>query len=400
MKEKDNMNRYDAAYFSEPIDRCGTHTYKWDMLQAKEGRELLPVWVADMDFRCAEEVTAAVVRRAKHPVYGYTEQPDSLTEAMLDFMKRRHGVSLAKKQQLTLPGVVPGLRIAVQTFTEVGDGVLVQPPVYGPFFDSITQNDRRLVENPLIPDEAGRYHMDLEGMETAFRSGVKLALLCNPHNPVARAWTREELQSVYSLCKRYGVMLVADEIHQDFVYESGAFVSAVTLDESADAKIVVLTSAGKTFNLAGLQQGVLFTRNQQAKQAMEKAMCDAGVASGNIFALTATEAAYRWGEDWLNGLLAYLADAHILLKEALAEKLPDAVMSPQEATFLAWIDLRAYGFTTAELMRRTHEQGVALSPGTFFSKTLGEGFLRFNFGCPHSQTIEAVERLAKAIRAY
>ncbi|MDD3212974.1 MAG: PatB family C-S lyase [Eubacteriales bacterium] len=394
------MNRYDADFFSQPIDRCGTNTYKWDMLQAKEGRKLLPVWVADMDFRCADEITEAIARRAQHPVYGYTEQPDSLAETMLAFMQRRHGVALTKEQQAILPGVVPGLRIAVRTFTQAGDGVLIQPPVYGPFFDVIRQNDRRIVENPLVPDAENRYHMDLEGMEKAFQSGVKLALLCNPHNPVARAWTREELQNAYALCKRYGVMLVVDEIHQDFVYGRGAFVSAMTLDEDADAKIIVLTSAGKTFNLAGLQQGVLFTRNRQAKHAMEITMRDAGVAAGNIFALTATEAAYRCGEEWLDGLLAYLNDARSLLSEALAEHLPDAVMSPQEATFLAWIDLRAYGLTTDELMRRTHEQGVALSPGTFFSKTLGEGFLRFNFGCPHSQTLEAVERLAKAINIH
>ncbi|MCE5342014.1 MAG: PatB family C-S lyase [Eubacteriales bacterium] len=391
-------NRYNDAFFNEPIDRCGTDCYKWDQLTVREGRELLPMWVADMDFRCANEVTEAVLRRAQHPVYGYTESSPSATEAMLQFMRRRHGINLTIEQQAILPGVVPGLRAAVNTFTRPGDGILVQPPVYGPFYDSAVQNGRRVVENPLQADETGRYRMDLEGMEAAFCGGVKLALLCNPHNPVARAWSIDELRAMYALCRRYDVLLVADEIHQDFVYERGGFISALALDEREDANIIVLTSAGKTFNLAGLQQGVLLTRNSRLLHAMVESMRHVGITAGNIFALTATEAAYRYGDPWLDALLHYLDEARTLLGRELAARLPEAVMSPQDATYLAWLDLRAYGMTTAELVHRTHAQGVAFSPGTFFGKTAGEGFLRFNFGCPHSQTLEAIKRLEKAIK--
>ena len=392
------MNKYDFSFFNEPIDRRGTDCFKWDALAAKEGPELLPMWVADMDFRCAGEVTGALASRAKHPVYGYTVQTDAAVDAMLSFQERRHGVRLTREQQLLLPGVVPGLRLAVSAFTRPVDGVLIQPPVYGPFFDAPRRLGRRVVENPLVADGAGRYRMDLAGMEAAFQSGVKLALLCNPHNPVARAWTREELQGAYALCRRYDVMMVVDEIHQDFVFEPGAFVSAMTLDDGENAGLAVLTSAGKTFNIAGLQQGVLLTCNPAVKSAVADAMRAVGAEAGNIFALAGTEAAYRYGEKWLDGLLAYLDRARALLRETVAARLPKAVMAPQEATFLAWLDLRAYGFTDEELTRRTHGAGVAFSSGTAFDPVRGEGFLRLNFGCPHAQTLEAVERLEKALQ--
>lgn len=392
------MNKYDFSFFDCPIDRCGTATYKWDMLHEREKCDLLPMWVADMDFRCADEVSEAIIRRAQHPVFGYTTQTDSAVQAMLDFLLKHDGIALTKGQQAILPGVVPGLRTAVNVFTEPGEGVLIQPPVYGPFFAAVRQNGRKLVENPLITDAEGRYQMDFDGMEKAFQGGVRLALLCSPHNPVARVWSRQELDKVYALCKQYGVTLVVDEIHRDFVYEKDAFTTALKLDEAEDANIIVLTSAGKTFNLAGLQQGALLTRNAAAKERMVRHMHRMGVEAGNIFAMTATEAAYRDGEAWFAGLMAYLDAARKMLKDELTKRLPKAIMAEQEATYLAWLDLRAYGFSTAELMRRTHQAGVAFNPGTDFDPRQGEGFLRFNFGCPHNQTLDALNRLEKAIK--
>ena len=357
------------------------------------------MWVADMDFRCPTEVAEAICARAAHPVYGYTEQTEQSVQAMLDFMNRRHGVSLTREQQVTVPCVVTGLRVAVRAFTGPGDGVLIQPPVYGPFFDSIRQNGREVVVNPLISDAEGHYRMDFEGMEQAFSNGVRLAILCSPHNPVARIWSREELANVYALCVRYDVTLLVDEIHSDFIFERGAFTSALHLDESESAKLAVLTSASKTFNLAGLQQAVLLTRNPSIRCTVIEQLKQTGVVSGNIFALVGTEAAYREGDAWLDGMIAYLDAARALLREELAQRLPQAIMSPQEATYLAWLDLRAYGFSSAELMKRTYEQGVAFTSGQFFDPKLGDGFLRFNFACPHSQTLEAVKRLEKAIQA-
>jgi len=388
---------YDWNYFDEPIERCGTACEKWDGLMERERRTLLPMWVADMDFRCPREVTDALVKRAQHPVFGYTDQTESAIQAMLDFTQRHYSVTVTSNQQTTLPCVVTGLRAAVRVCTNPGDGVLIQPPVYGPFFDAVRDNGRVLVPNPLIGDENGYYRMDFEGMEAAFQNGVKLALLCSPHNPVGRVWSREELSRVYSLCVRYGVTLVVDEIHADFVFAKGSFTDALLLDASEQAKIIVLSSASKTFNIAGLRQAVMLTRNQELRQMIHADLRQAGVVAGNIFSFTATEAAYRYGDEWLETLIRYLDDGRALLKNELTKRLPKAVMSPLEATYLAWIDLRAYGLSTDELMKRTYEQGVAFTSGLFFDQQLGEGYLRFNFACPHSQTLEAVKRLENAI---
>ena len=389
--------KYDAAFFDQPIDRCCTACEKWDGLKETEHKELLPMWVADMDIRCAQEIVNALTSRAAHPVYGYTYQRDSAVDAMLDFHKRRYQLSLTAEEQVIVPCVITGLQTAVLTLTEPGDAVLVQPPVYGPFFSSITGNGRKIVKNQLVRDADGRYQIDFGQLEAQLKEGIKLMLLCNPHNPVSRTWSREELAGIYALCKRYGTTLIADEIHSAFVYEQGAFTSALLLDEAKDAKIVVLNSATKAFNIAGLRQAVLMTRNQAMKDAMVQTMERTGAAGVNIFALEATEAAYRDGDTWLDALLAYLDTARGIVKEELSKRLPEAVLTPIEATYMGWIDFRAYGMSGEELMAATHAEGVALTDGRFFDRELGDGFLRINFACPHSQTRQAMELLERAI---
>lgn len=389
---------YDFSFFDEPIDRRGTACDKWDGINAGRACELLPMWVADMDFRCPTEVTEALVARAMHPVYGYTEPPQAAGEALVGYLQRRHGIALAPEQQTTLPCVVTGLKAAVRTQTRPGDGVLIQPPVYGPFYSSVTDNGRRVVENRLIADAQGLYRMDFEGMEAAFQNGVRLMLLCNPHNPGGRAWTQEELTRVCALCEAYGVTLVSDEIHMDFVYRPAHFVSVLNIAQGEDARVAVLSSASKTFNLAGLRQAALLTRNAHLHETLIRDMDNAGVVSGNLFSYIAAEAAYRYGDAWLDGLTAYLDAGRALVARELAARLPKAVLAPVQSTFLAWLDLRAYGLPCAELTRRTHREGVALTPGTFFGKETGEGYMRLNFGCPHSQTLEALKRLEAAVK--
>ncbi len=389
---------YDKAFFDEPIERRNTACEKWDGIREREGRELNPMWVADMDFRCPAEVTEALIKRAEHPVYGYTEQTEAAIGAMLDFMKRRHHLSLAREQQAMMPCVVSGLRAAVLSQTAPGDKVIVQPPVYGPFFASVRENDRVVAESPLLCGEDGRYIMDLEGVERHCREGAKLMLLCNPHNPVGRAWTRGELQALLDILQTYGVVLVSDEIHEDFVFEKDGFTPVLSLATAQDARVVALTSASKTFNLAGLHQAALFTRNQELKNALADTMHRVGVVQGNIFGMVATEAAYRYGDAWLDGLLSYVKLAEKLARDELARRLPEVVLSPLEATYLGWMNMRAFGLSTDELMKRTHAAGVAFTPGTFFGAEAGEGFLRINLACPHSQTLDAIKRLEKAIK--
>lgn len=389
---------YDKAFFDQPFDRRGTACVKWDVMEKNVGPDLNPMWVADMDFVGPEEITQAMVKRAAHPAYGYTEQTEAATQAMIDFMKRRHNVTITAEEQIMLPCVITGLRSAVTSFTQPGDKVIIQPPVYGPFFYSATDNERPLAECPLHCDEKGYYTMDLEAVEKACQNGAKLMMLCNPHNPVGRAWTRQELTELWNLLKRYDVLLVSDEIHEDFVYEKGAFTSMLNVATGENDKVVTLTSVSKTFNLAGLQQAVAFSHNKELLAAMNKTMHNAGVTCGNIFGLVASEAAYRYGDAWLDGMLAYIHEGEQILREELAARLPEAILTPLEATYLGWIDLKAYGFNVEELRTRTREAGVEFTGGTFFGEEAGEYHVRINLACQHERIRLAAQQLEKAIK--
>ncbi len=388
--------KYDKAFFDAPFNRRGTNCVKWDGVEARLGHEVNPMWVADMDFPCPEEITRALVERAAHPAYGYTDQAKSATKAMLDFMQRRHGVELTEEEQILLPCVITGLRAAVLSFTQPGDQVIILTPVYGPFYASVRDNDRVVAECRMIRDESGRYAMDLEAVENACRAGAKMMILCNPHNPVGRLWSREELSALWSILKRYDVLLISDEIHEDFVFEKGAFVPMLTVADKGE-KVVALTSASKTFNLAGLQQAVAFSHDTALLKAMEACMHNVGVVQGNIFGMIATEAAYTYGDEWLDGMLAYIKEGEGILRAELAEKLPKATLAPLEATYLAWVDISAYGVATAEAIERGRKAGVELTPGTMFGPETGEGYLRMNLACQHDRIRQAVNQLAKAL---
>ncbi len=393
------MRTYDKAFFDQGVDRRNTACEKWDGMCERIGHDVLPMWVADMDFPCADEIMQAIRRRAEHPVFGYTDFGAQCGQALLDFLHRRHGLKLELKHHAMLPCVITGLKTAVLSLTEPGDGVIIQPPVYGPFYGSVRDNGRKLCECPLDRDENGRYTMNLSLVEEALKGGAKLMLLCNPHNPAGRAWSREELTELWQLLSRYGCALVSDEIHMDFVLGQRPFVPILSVAQGEQDRVAALTSASKTINLAGLQQAALLCRNQEMLSAMTRQMQCAGVTQGNIFAMAACEAAHRAGDAWLDGLLDYLRQAYALLERELCQRLPKAVLTPLEATYLAWVDLRAYGFTPEELNQRTHDHGVAFTEGTFFGQESGAGFLRINLACPHSHTLEAVKRLEAAIKA-
>ena len=384
-------------FFNQSINRAGTNSIKWDEFSTPQGEELNPFWIADMDFACPPAVTEALIERAKHPIYGYTEQPAKAKQAMLDFMKRHHNLSLSVNDQVMLPCVITGLRIAVSVYSNVGDSVIIQPPVYNPFFDSIEEQERNVALCPLLRDENNYYQMDYEAIENACKAGAKVMLLCNPHNPVGRCFTKEELTKLYLLLKQYDVLLVSDEIHQDFVFSPHVFTPILTIATEEDAKVVALSSVSKTFNVAGLQQAVLLTRNQTIKTKIEKSLHSIGVTAGNIFAIVGTEAAYRYGDEWLEAVSIYLKKGYDILCEEIHKRLNKAIVTPLEATYLAWVDVSAYGLTTSEVIKRSIEQGVAFTAGTIYGKEEGEGFLRINFGCPHERIVDAIIRLEKAI---
>ena len=386
--------KFDEAFFDQGIDRAGTRCEKWDGARKAHGEDILPLWVADMDFPSPPAVQEALIQRARHGTYGYTELLDDDFEALTSFWQRRHGLTVRKEDVLLLPCVITGMRVAINALTQPGDGVIIQSPVYGPFRFSVEATGRKLLDAPLIRREDGRYDMDLAAVEAHLKNGASLMMLCSPHNPVSRAWTRQELSDLLALLKRYDVPLVSDEIHADFVYAPGTFVPALTVEQE---NVISLCAPSKTFNLAGLQQASLFCPDEQVRKALEAQIEASGVRSGNLFALEATRAAYNEGDGWLDGLLAYLDGNRRRLAELVRELLPKAVLTPMEATYLGWLDLRAYCPTTDELMKRSLSAGVYFTGGTFFGEA-GDGFLRVNIGCPRRNIEEGIARLAKALK--
>ena len=387
--------RFDEEYFDAGLYRMGTRCEKWDEARAENGEDILPLWVADMDFPSPPAVQEAILKRAGHPTYGYTAEMADDHQALIDFWQRRHGLRIQAESLTLLPCVVTGIRCAILALTQPGDKVLIQSPVYGPFRMSVQATGRTLADAPMLRDDQGRYSMDFSGIEAQLRDGAKLMILCSPHNPASRAWTRDELTALIELLDKYNVPLVSDEIHADFVYAPNTFVPVLSI---SDKNVLSLCAASKTFNLAGLQQACCICPDEGIRTAFRHEMDKAGVRSGNIFALEATRAAYNEGDAWLDGLMAYLDGNRKHLAALVAEHLPRAVLTPIEATYLGWIDLRAYGFGEEELRKRTVAAGVQFTGGKFFGDN-GDGFLRINIGCPRRYITEGVLRLKRALEA-
>ena len=384
---------FDESYFDRGIDRIGTRCEKWDGAMKQGGADLIPLWVADMDFPSPPAVQEALIRRARHGTYGYTELLDDDYAALTDFWQRRHGLTVTKEDVTLLPCVISGMRAAILALTQPGDGVIIQSPVYGPFRFSVEATGRTLLDAPLKRRDDGRYDMDLAAVEAQLKNGASLMMLCSPHNPVSRAWSRQELSDLLALLKRYDVPLVSDEIHADFVFAPQAFVPVLSIEQE---NVLSLCAPSKTFNLAGLQQASCLCRDEQMRKTFQAQIDASGVRSGNLFALEATRAAYNEGDAWLDGLLAYLDGNRRRLAELVGELLPRAILTPMEATYLGWLDLRAYGHNTEELERRALAEGVQFTGGTFFGDA-GDGFLRVNIGCPRRNIEEGMKRLAKAL---
>lgn len=386
---------FDRSYFDRGLDRMGTRSEKWDACRREHGEKTLPMWVADMDFPSPPACAEAIMKRAAHPTYCYTEICPDDAEAAAGFWKRRHGLTVDPEQIIMLPCVVTGLKTAIRALTAPGDGVIIMSPVYGPFRFSVEATGRRLMDVPLTKSADHRYVMDLAAVEAALAAGGRLIMLCSPHNPVGRLWTRAELTALLSLLDHYDAYLVSDEIHADFVYEKDAFIPVLSLRRD---RVLSLCAASKTFNLAGLQQASAFCPDDLIRGRMERALSEAGVTSGNIFALEATRAAYNEGDAWLDGLIAYLDDNRRYLADWLAKELPHVKAAPVEATYLAWLDCSEYGYSCAEIMERCEKAGLVLTAGTFFGNG-GEGFMRLNFACPRSLLKEGLYRLKTALES-
>ncbi|WP_168119899.1 MalY/PatB family protein [Paenibacillus sp. HB172176] len=385
--------------FDEMIDRRNTRSYKWDQSEVLFGSaDILPLWVADMDFASPPAVKEVLLKRAAIGAYGYAVRSESYLDAIVNWFKRRHNWELQKDFITDSPSVVTSLSVAVEQFSEPGASVVLQSPVYYPFYDVITSNGRKVAKNPLIIRN-GRFEMDLEQLEALFQEGAKLLLLCSPHNPGGRVWEREELLALGELCVRYGVTIVSDEIHCDLTYSGHTHIPLASLSpEIADITITTL-AATKTFNLPGLHTSFMVITNKAIKSRMDKRMHTLSLHMAQHFAQDAVEAAYNDGEEWLDAMMAYVEGNLNYAMDFLQRELPQIKPLKPDGTYLLWLDCRELGLDKEGLKELMFKRAkVAFSEGSVFG-TEGEGWLRVNLACPRSILERALRQFSDAVRS-
>lgn len=385
------MTNYD---FDELIPRRGTHSVKWDEQPAPD---MLPMWVADMDFRTAPAVVEALRRRVEHGIFGYAKVPESYHTAITGWFSRRHGWAPEREWILPTTGVIPALSAILRALTRPGDKVLMQTPVYNHFFISVANSGCEAAECELIYRD-NTYTIDFDALErTAADPGVTLMLLCNPHNPAGRVWTPEELRRIGEICLRNNVFVVADEIHCELIMPGFRYTPFASLSEEFARHSVTCTSPSKAFNLAGLQVANIFAADTAIRERIGEALHRNETGEISPFAIDALTAAYNEGAEWLDALNGYLYENYLFLRDFLARELPQYPVLPLEGTYLAWIDCRATGMTSETLADRLLTEGrLFINPGSIYGPA-GEGFIRLNIACPRTLLTDGLERLKKAL---
>lgn len=384
--------------FDTIINREHTNSVKYDGRQAYFGTaDVSPLWVADMDFAVPPCVTQALVERVQHPVFGYTLYPDSVYESIVQWFARRHGWAIERDWILMAPGVVPSLFAVVQACANIGEGVIVQPPVYFPFFSAVTTNQRVLIQNPLR-EVNGHYSIDIEHLEQCAQKGARLLLLCTPHNPVGRVWRDEELLAVLRIARKYHLTILSDDIHCDLIYSNATHKMLGRLAEPQD-KIITTIAPNKTFNIPGLGLSALIVPDASQRQAIKHVFESLHVSNTNPLSIAAFEAAYRGGDQWLDSLMAYLEKNRDFVVNYLHEFIPSIKVNAPEATYLMWLDCRALGLKDTQLrdlfVNKAH---LGLNPGIVFGEG-GSGFMRMNIGTTSTRIESALHQLRAAIDA-
>ncbi|MGM8216507.1 MalY/PatB family protein [Bacillaceae bacterium W0354] len=384
--------------FKQIIKRENTRAVKWDMRENLFGRDdVLPMWVADMDFLTVPQLKDAIIERAEHNLYGYTTYDQEIIDLVIQWVKDRHDFDVDPNLISFSSGVIPSLHALVQAFTKEKDKIVIQPPVYPPFFAVIKSHNREILENPLTY-ENGYYSMNLEQLEEHFKNGAKAFILCSPHNPVGRVWTKDELQKVAELCVKYNVYLFSDEIHNDVVFNNSKHYPIANLNESIKQLTFSLMAPSKTFNVAGLQASYIISPNPEAKKAFDAQLLKQGFSSLNTFGCVALEAVYKHGKTWLENLLKQLEDNRNMVIEQINKSgLPIHVVK-SEGTYLVWLDFTQTGLDHEEIKRKLiHEAKLGLNDGLTFG-TQGEKFMRMNIACPPSTIEEGLNRLITAFK--
>lgn len=385
-----------AFDFDANFDRRNTNCDKWDGLKAKFGRDdILPMWVADMDFPAPQPVLDAICAKVREGALGYPKFPDSLRDAIRRWERSHYGWDFPRKAVCWAQGVVAGLSFATEAYTKPGDGMIIQTPVYPPFYRTVREAGRNIVKNPL-KYENGRYTMDFEGLEKLVTPTCRTLILCSPHNPVARVWTEEELEKLADIARRKNMLIISDEIHQDLVYSDAKHICLATLP-GMEKRTVTFIAPSKTFNIAGLKSSVAIIPDEYLRGCYVSVLERFHLNSINILGMAAMEAAYTKCEEWYRDLIAYMEGNRDFTEKFVRERMPKAHMDHPEGTYIFWIDFRGYGFDDSALTDfLVNEAKVALDPGSWFGRE-GEGFARINVGTRRALLAEGLERIAAAL---
>ena len=389
------MTKYN---FDEVIDRHNTACLKYDFaIQRGRPADILPLWVADMDFPIAREIQEALINRCQHAVFGYSESDDAYFNAVHDWYAKHFNWETKQEWLTKTPGIVFALAMAVKAFTKPGEAVLINQPVYYPFTEVIKDNKRELINSPLVLKD-GKYSINFADLEAKIvQNNVKLMLLCSPHNPVGRVWSAEELQKIGDICLAHNVIIVSDEIHSDFVWGENKHTVFATLGEKYAQNCMVCTAPSKTFNIAGLQVSNIFIPNENLRRAFRHEVAAAGYSQVNTLGLVACEAAYRYGEDWLKQVKTYIEANIRFVDEYLQSNLPQIKLLAPQGTYLVWLDCSALGFTAEDREQWLwHKAKLWLDGGGIFGPE-GQAFERINIACPRSTLLQALEQLKKAV---
>lgn len=381
--------------FDQIIDRKNTGSFKWDFAEVLYHEEnLLPAWVADMDFKSPQPVIDAFKSIVDHGIFGYPICKDSYFDSVIKWMRRKHNFEVLKKWIVYSPGIVPALNMIINTFTKPGDNIIIQQPVYYPFMEAIKNNKCNIINNSLTLSN-NKYIIDFDDFEQkASQFKPKLFILCSPHNPVGRVWTKEELVKLGNICLKNNILVISDEIHADLTFAGYKHIPFATISEEFLNNSITCTSASKTFNLAGLHTSNIIIANAEKRIAFNKTLQRVGIFGPNSFGAIALEAAYNFGEDWLNQLINYLQSNYNFLTDFFVKNIPGAKVIDLEATYLVWIDFRSYGLNAYELKNLlTKKAKVALSHGYVFGEKEGSGFVRINIATPRSTLQEILQRI-------
>lgn len=384
--------------FDEYVERRNTKSVKWDGMKEVFGTEdALPMWVADMDFLSPPEVVNALIERAKHGVYGYTLKDEGFYNSLINWVKKRHNWEIERKWIVATPGVISALSLAILTFTKPSDEIILQPPVYYPFFRVVSGLGRKIVYNPL-KFENGRYTIDFDDLERKINGKTKMLILCSPQNPTGRVWTEEELSKLGNICKRNDILIASDEIHADIVYKEYKHTPIASLNDFANNTITFMAPS-KTFNVAGLNTAMTIIPNEELLKSFSMMLENMGLGIGNVFGITASQSAYENGEEWLEALLDYLKENLEFLKSFVAERMPQVKVVEPEGTYLVWMDFRSLNMSDEELRTFMLEKTkVALDDGYIFGPG-GSGFQRINIATPRMILKQGLERIENAVKS-